>query len=189
MTDHDEYFAYLQRRSAIGALYRRHWLYPRLTRRLRGRCLDVGCGIGDMLTFRVGDTVGVDVNPRTVAYCRSRGAAAFTMEPDRLPFAAGVFDSALLDNVLEHIAQPMPLLAEVRRVIKPGGQVLIGVPGRCGWASDPDHKVFYGEGELKACVEPLGFHLREVFHTPLWRSAWLDRNIRQYCVYGLFDRA
>ena len=189
MTDHDEYFAYLQRRSGIGALYRRHWLYPRLTRRLPGRCLDVGCGIGDMLTFRIGDTVGVDVNPRTVAYCRSRGAVAFTMEPDRLPFEAGEFDSALLDNVLEHIEQPVPLLAEVHRVIKPGGQVLIGVPGQRGWDSDADHKVFYDEAGLQRCLGEAGFATLEVFHAPLWRSAWLDRRMRQYCIYGLFARA
>ena len=188
MIDHDEYFNYLSRRSRLGAVYRARWLYPRLARRLRGRTLDIGCGIGDMLVYRA-DTVGVDINPRTVAYCHSRGAAAHVMQPDQLPFGEGEFDSALLDNVLEHLSLPGPLLSEVRRVLRASGQLLIGVPGRCGWASDPDHKVFYGEGELKACVEPLGFHLREVFHTPLWRSPWLDRNIRQYCVYGLFDRA
>ena len=65
MTDHQQYLAYLQGRSALGAFYRRCWLYPRLASRLRGNCLDISCGIGDMLLFR-SRTVGVDVNPGAV---------------------------------------------------------------------------------------------------------------------------
>ena len=187
MTDHDEYFEYLSRRSRLGALYRAHWLYPRLARRLVGRSLDIGCGIGDMLIHR-GNMVGVDINPRTVAFCQSRGATALLMQPDALPFAQGEFDSALMDNVLEHIFQPQRLLSEVRRVLKPGGRLLVGVPGARGWASDADHKVFYDEGALRTCMSAAGFKPVECFYTPLWRSARLDEHLRQYCLYGLFAR-
>ena len=110
MADQDQYFDYLMQRSRLGSLYRRHVLYPRLVRRLRGRMLDVGCGIGDMLAFRP-DSVGVDINQRTVEYCRQRGLTAHRMDVDRLPFDDGTFDSVLLDNVLEHIAEPAALLA------------------------------------------------------------------------------
>ena len=59
MTDsNDQYFNYLKGRTRLGAWYRAHVLYPKLTRRLFGRTLDVGCGIGDMLSYRT-DTVGV----------------------------------------------------------------------------------------------------------------------------------
>jgi hypothetical protein len=67
--------------------------------------------------------------------------------------------------------------------------LLVGVPGRRGWASDPDHKVFYDENSLRECVSDAGFKLTECFHTPLWRSSILDRYLRQYCVYGLFVKA
>jgi SAM-dependent methyltransferase len=187
MADHDAYFDYLKRRSRVGGLYRHYWLYPRLARRLRGRALDVGCGIGDMLLHRP-ETIGVDVNPRTVEFCRLRGAQANLMQPDDLPFEAGSFDSVLMDNVLEHIALPEPLLREVHRVLRPGGDLLIGVPGHRGWDSDADHKVFYDEASLLACVQPMGFRHAETFHAPLWRSAWFDHHLRQYCVYGLFIR-
>jgi len=187
MTDHDEYFEYLKRRSRLGAAYRKHWLYPRLARRLQGRALDIGCGIGDMLVYRV-NTMGVDINPHTVAFCKARGATAVVMQPDRLPFAAAAFDSVLMDNVLEHIPQPEPLLSEVHRVLRPEGRLLVGVPGTRGWASDPDHKVFYDQERLRACMAAAGFENVECFYTPLWRSAWLDRSLRQYCLYGLFRR-
>jgi SAM-dependent methyltransferase len=181
---YDAYFTHLMRRSRAGDLYRRRWLYPRLARRLAGSTLDVGCGIGDFLQFRRG-TIGVDVNPRAVAYCRDHGLDARLMQPDRLPAADASLDSVLLDNVLEHIAQPGPLLGEIRRALKPGGRLLVGVPGRRGWDADADHKVYYDEALLAAVLAGAGFEPRETFHAPLWRSDWLARRLRQYCVFML----
>jgi SAM-dependent methyltransferase len=185
MTDNDDYFEYLSRRSRLGALYRRYWLYPRLARRLAGRTLDLGCGIGDMLAFRP-NTVGVDINPRTVELCRLRGVEAHLMTSDQLPFAAGAFESVLMDNVLEHLADPGPLLGEVHRVLTPSGRLLIGVPGRKGWDSDTDHKVRYDANSLVGTSTRRGFNHLESFYTPLWCSAWLDVNVRQYCIYACF---
>jgi len=188
MTESDSsYFEYLKTRSRLAAGYRRCMLYPRLARRLRGRTLDIGCGIGDMLAHRA-QTVGVDINPQTVAYCRSIGLDAHIMRIDQLPFDSMTFESALMDNVIEHIAEPRPLLAETRRVLVSGGRLLIGVPGRRGWDSDPDHKVFYDEPSLRAAVEPNGFEHMETFAAPLVRSQWLAERLRQYCVYALFAR-
>lgn len=185
MTNHDEYYAYLSSRSRLGHLYRRHWLYPRLTKRLHGRSLDVGCGIGDMLSFRPG-TVGTDINPRTIQYCISRGYEARLMTVDVLPFSDQQFDSVLLDNVLEHIVEPAALLREIRRVLKTDGSLVVGVPGIKGWSTDPDHKVAYDEAQLIACLRHARFLHVESFFTPLWRSEWLSRHVRQYCVYGRF---
>ena len=187
MTEHDEYFEYLIHRSRLGAAYRTYWLYPKLTQRLQGRALDIGCGIGDMLMHRA-NTVGVDINPHTVAFCNARGASAVVMQPDELPFSSGEFDSVLMDNVLEHIPQPERLLSEVHRVLRPDGRLLVGVPGARGWASDPDHKVFYDQDKLSACMAAAAFKTVENFYTPLWRSVWMDRHLRQYCLYGVFSR-
>jgi SAM-dependent methyltransferase len=182
---HDDYFFYLTKRSLSGNLYRRFFLYPRLARRLPGLTLDLGCGIGDFLSFRP-STIGVDVNPRAVAFCRDRGLDARTMQPDRLPLADASLDSILLDNVLEHIADPLPILAEIRRTLKPGGRLLVGVPGLRGWDFDVDHKVFYDEARLVQTLRAHGFLSIETFYSPLWRSAWLSKMLRQYCLFMLF---
>lgn len=141
-----------------------------------------------MLAYR-GNTVGVDINPRTVAFCNSRGLEAHWMSPNELPFPPSQFDSVLMDNVLEHLPDPDALLREVHRVLAAKGRLLIGVPGRKGWDSDPDHKVRYDEASLVAAAQRLGFRHVETFHTPLWRSAWLDRKVRQYCIYATFERS
>lgn len=182
-----EYFKYLKRRSRLGNIYRQNWLYPRLTRRLKGRTLDLGCGIGDMLIYR-SNTVGVDINPNTVAFCKTRGVEAHLMTPDTLPFSEMEFDSVLMDNVLEHLKEPAPLLTEVRRVLSTKGRLLIGVPGLKGFNSNPDHKIQYDERNLIQLIESSGFRHLETFHTPLFKSDWLSSNIRQYCIYACFER-
>lgn len=186
MSDYD-YFDSLIRRKRVGLWYRNIWLYPRMCRHLSGRVLDVGCGIGDMVSYRPHQTIGVDVNPKAVEYCRGRGLTVQQMEPDRLPFPYAVFDGVVLDNVLEHLEKPEPLLAEIHRVLRPGGTFLVGVPGEQGFASDSDHKHHYPEPELIRCVQSAGFELANVFHQP-FRSRLLDRRFRYYAIYGVFRR-
>lgn len=182
----EHYFEYLQRRSWLGWWYRKYWLYPRLCRQLAGHTLDVGCGIGDFLRHRPG-TVGVDINPLTVDWCQRQGLDARLMVPDRLPFEAASFDSAILDNVLEHLAQPESLLGEIHRVLRPQGILVVGVPGKRGYASDPDHKTYHDEGSLIATLSRAGYGVRCLFHMPLC-SQWLNARMRQYCLYGVFHR-
>jgi SAM-dependent methyltransferase len=186
MTDYEEYFVRLRSRKRVGLWYRDLWLYPRICRYLNGKALDIGCGIGDMVRYRP-HTIGVDVNPKAVAFCQSQGLQVHQMQADRLPFPDAGFDGAILDNVLEHLASPDVLLAEIHRVVRSEGSLIVGVPGECGFASDPDHKRHYSEAELIRCVRGSGFEPLHVFHQP-FRSRLLDRHFRYYAIYGVFRR-
>lgn len=186
MTAYDDYFQYLGRRKRAALWYRELWLYPRICRHLSGTVLDIGCGIGDMVGHRP-RTIGVDVNPKAVAFCQSRGLRVQLMHADRLPFMDCEFDGAILDNVLEHLERPEPLLAEVRRVLKVRGRFVVGVPGARGFESDPDHKRHYPETALVHAIGNAGFQLSRIFHQP-FRSRLLDRHFRYYAIYGVFER-
>lgn len=179
------YFSHLQRRSRVGWIYRRYWLYPALRSHLKGRILDVGCGLGDMLAY-LNDAVGVDINAQAVKWCADRGLNARLMEQDILPFATSTFSSVILDNVLEHIADPSSLLAEIRRVLRPHGVALVGVPGIRGFVYDPDHKVYYDERRLVDRLNVAGFTHSATFFMP-FKCEWLNNKIRQYCLYGVFN--
>jgi len=183
MVNNQAYFEYLKKRSLVGRFYRHFFLYPRISSLLKGRVLDVGCGIGDMLEYRPG-SVGVDVNEFNIEFCRRRGLAAQLMPFDQLPFDTASFDSLLLDNVLEHILDPAPLLNEIKRVMHPDGFLVIGVPGLYGQLCDSDHKVYYNEDSLAELADRLGFTIEEFLYAPFIRSTFLSQTISQYCIYS-----
>jgi len=183
MVNNQEYFEYLKKRSLTGRIYRDFFLYPRVSRLLKGRVLDVGCGIGDMVKYRPG-CVGVDVNELNVDFCRRRGLEAYLMPFDQLPFDTASFDSLLLDNVLEHLSDPVPLLNEIKRVMRPDGFLVIAVPGLYGQICDSDHKVYYNEASLTELAGKQGFTIEKFLYTPLFRSTLLSQTLKQYCIYS-----
>lgn len=180
-----DYFEYLQNKSRLGNLYRSRFLYPRLNQFLQGKVLDLGCGVGAFLDHRA-NTVGADVNPLLVEQCLLKGLDARLIEGSVLPFENGSFDSVVMDNVLEHIQDPESILIEVRRVLRPKGIFLVGVPGRRGFYFDPDHKIFYDEQLLNSTLQHFGFSRRQNFFTP-FKSNFLDNKMRQYCLFGVYE--
>lgn len=187
MSDKYEYSNYLKRRSKLAVLYRVKWLYPRIVSLVGDSFLDVGCGIGDMLAFHRG-ALGVDVNPYNVSFCKSRGLQAALMPFDQIPFESNSFDAVLLDNVLEHITDPKNLIEEIKRVLRPDGTLVIGVPGLKGQSSDLDHKIFYNEASLETLAERSGFRVNKYMYAPLFRSDFLSRVLTQYCIYTQWQK-
>jgi len=184
----EDYSAYLQGRSRIGAVYRHYLLYPRLVRHLTGSVLDFGCGIGDFLRFYP-LAKGVDINEYNIRYCRDMGLDAHLIRDGSIPFPDATFDSVMMDNVLEHVpaVDVDAVLAEISRVLRPSGILLIGVPGVKGYAADADHKVFYDDQALCRLMQLQGYDCRALFHMPL-PFTFLGRVLRQYCVYGVFEK-
>lgn len=184
--DMQSYCQYLSRRSLLGLFYRKYFLYPKLCGKLTGKVLDVGCGIGDFVRFRA-NTIGADINGHNVDYCVQQGLDAKLIEDNHLSFADDSFDGVMLDNVLEHIPSDMAdsVIEEIRRVLKPGGNIVVGVPGRKGYDSDPDHKVYYTEDNLTSLLVHHGFEAREVFLMP-FASKKLGHILRQFCIYAVF---
>jgi len=97
---------------------------------LPGRVLDYGCGYGD-LTFAMSrthpDIVGVDVAADRIAFARSEYAPLrFEVCPEQgLPFPDASFDIVASIVVLPFVPDPDAYLAEVRRVLRPGGHLVI----------------------------------------------------------------
>ena len=98
--------------------------------RLRARrVMDLGCGAGDSIDlFRSVDPevswVGVDIERSPEVAARTRGDAEFvTFDGRRLPFDDGSFDFVYCKQVLEHVEHPRDVLAEVARVLRPGGHL------------------------------------------------------------------
>ena len=94
--------------------------------------LDFGCGTGAFLEHleRFGNVSAVDSDPSAVAFCHTRGRAEVKLVPPGapLPFADGTFDLVTSLDVIEHIDDDVGALRELRRVLRPGGRLLVAVP-------------------------------------------------------------
>jgi len=100
------------------------------------RLLDVGCG-GAWLAEHFDDYAGVDVSADAVAGARERGLDVREIGPaDPLPFGDAEFDAVVLKDVLEHVPDPVALVLEVRRVLRPGGRVFASSPDAQRWVWD-----------------------------------------------------
>jgi SAM-dependent methyltransferase len=181
------YLEYLKKRKSLGKIYRDYYLYPKIQKFTNGLTLDFGCGIGDFLKFYK-NSVGVDINPEIIGYCRAQGLNAEVFQGDKLPYANQFFQTVVMDNVLEHITDPQLVISEISRVLTDNGNLIIGIPGDSGYQSDPDHKINYSESGILGLLNAFNFRLVDKFYTPFGYSKWLDKNMKLYCRYYLFQK-
>lgn len=96
-----------------------------------GKALDVGCGVGQVVhqLDQAGvEAHGVDVSAPNIEKAKQVSERVQLYDGRRLPFADGDFDSVGALNVLEHVDEPEAFIADLVRVTRPGGKVIISSP-------------------------------------------------------------
>jgi SAM-dependent methyltransferase len=162
------------------------------------RALDLGSGAGEftaVLADAGAAVVGVEVAEAALARARSvHPQLDFRLAPidGPLPFPDGAFDLVWSSEVIEHVADTARWLSEVRRVLAPGGRLLLTTPshGRLRVAlggverfSEPlgDHLHLYTKGSLRTLLDEFGLHelsVRRAGGPPLLRRLLLARALR-----------
>ena len=100
-----------------------------------GRILDVGCGCGHFLNALGKQwTAKVGVEPSKVDYFWPF-ALLFKYELHHCELPGDFFDAVILYHVIEHVEDPVDLIKEVRRVLKPNGHLLLGTPNFGCWVA------------------------------------------------------
>ena len=94
-----------------------------------GRGIEIGVGSG-RFAAPLGVQVGVDPSPAMLVHAAARGIEVVEGVAEHLPFAGGSFDHALVVTTLCFVDSPTQMLAEARRVLKPGGRLVIGFVDR-----------------------------------------------------------
>ena len=132
----------------------------------RPKILDVGCGTGANLLMlsKYGDAEGVDISEDALAFCRERGLDKVKLGAgEELPYADGTFDLVTALDVVEHMDDDLAGLKEMRRVLRPGGRVLLFVPTFMFlWGLQDDvshHRRRYRLPELTRVLEQAGFEI------------------------------
>jgi SAM-dependent methyltransferase len=132
-----------------------------------GRLLEIGCGGGLLLRDALGTGVqcaGLDHSPdmAELAAERAPGAAVLLATAERLPFAADSFTAAAMSVVFFFFAEPLPVLHECRRVLRPGGRLAVFTTGPelRGTPAAPEPLAtrghFHSDAELAALARQAG---------------------------------
>jgi 2-polyprenyl-3-methyl-5-hydroxy-6-metoxy-1,4-benzoquinol methylase len=131
--------------------------------------IDFGCGIGNFLevarNFGVNSTMGVELNDRARELAIGRG---FRVENDIDKFEYSSVDLIYMNDVIEHLRDPVATLTEIRRVLRPDGALFVvtmnvnGAKARLlgnKWEliTDPTHFYFYQTKSLSRTLEQAGF--------------------------------
>jgi SAM-dependent methyltransferase len=130
------------------------------------RILDVGCGTGANLLMlsKFGETEGVDVSPDAITFCQARGLVNVRIgAAESLPYEDNQFDLVTALDVLEHVDDDIGALREMRRVIRPGGRLLLFVPTFMFlWGLQDEvsnHRRRYRLPDLRRAVTAAGFEI------------------------------
>jgi SAM-dependent methyltransferase len=121
--------------------------------------VDVGSGAGALLW---GDSVGIDLDTGFVTASGKRfvqGDVGGT-----LPFRDGVFDGAIAKDIIEHLAKPLLLMQELRRVTKPGSRLVVTTPRAVPRAiyADYTHARGFTRGAIEMLMEDAGWQAETV---------------------------
>jgi ubiquinone/menaquinone biosynthesis C-methylase UbiE len=150
------------------------------------RVLDAGCGCGRHLceAFRIPGVAVAGVDLKWKDLCKARAYLSLMAHKQdgrwiiaradviKLPFADGFFDVVVCSEVLEHVTDNRTAVAELVRVLKPGGDLVITVPRflpeRICWAISADYHQEPG-GHIRIFRKEVLLNLVEAMGTRCWR--------------------
>lgn len=178
-------------RRMVRSVYLRHTL-----KRVQGRTIDFGCGIGELLALLPSGSAGYEVNEASVQYCRRSGLDVRLYRPDvdgyRLnDCQAGQFETFVMMHVLEHLQDAPAVLRTLARSCSRLGisRMILVVPGRKGFLHDPTHATFINRAFLAehGLANLEGYRIVETTYFPIPRE-WGGEGFTHNEMMVVYDR-
>jgi len=154
------------------------------------KVLDVGCGSGERLEKMrgLGWTVsGIDFDEKAVGMAKERGLDVSCGTIPGIWFPPETFDAITMSHLIEHVPDPIELLKECRRILKPGGRVVVTTPNSSSWAhrlmkehwrglEPPRHLHVFGPSSIEQTLRKAGFDVvfvRTLASTYIWQLSFM----------------
>jgi 2-polyprenyl-3-methyl-5-hydroxy-6-metoxy-1,4-benzoquinol methylase len=146
-----------------------------------GRLLEVGCGNGAFLArmrSRGWQVQGVEVDPTAANIAEETlGLRVYVGTLEAANYASASFDALTMKHVIEHASDPVGLLKECHRIVKPGGELILATPNIDGighrrfqqnWRDldPPRHLHLFSRLSLENVARKAGFYMVETWTTP-----------------------
>jgi SAM-dependent methyltransferase len=155
--------------------------------------LDVGCGNGQnslLAAAKVKQVIGFDIDKTQLKIAETEAVKRglvnvrfdYVSAEIKLPYKSNLFDKVIFLGVLEHLSNRESILKEIKRVMKPGGKLLLGIPNEMtGWKklqmsvgiqhfTDPDHELEFTRQTISDLLAKMGFKIISIeptaFDTP-----------------------
>ncbi len=136
-----------------------------------GKLLDVGCGDGRFLNEmrpRGWQVEGVEIDPQAVQVAREKYKLNVQMgDLEKVRYPDDSFDAITLRHVIEHLPNPVATLKECRRILKPGGRLVVVTPNTKSWGhtlfgrhwlglDQPRHLMIFSPASMSLCANTAG---------------------------------
>jgi len=127
------------------------------------KVLDVGANDGEFMKLlkekRDCEVYGIDPSEVAIAKAKEKGIEVILGDAEHLPFEDNTFDYVTLNEVLIHLVDPVAVLKEIRRVLKPEGSLLGSAPHsnleKFIWDDNRKHHRYLDEPGLRDLLEPI----------------------------------
>jgi len=162
----------------------------------KGKLLDIGCGNGKFLSMMwdLGwEVQGIEPDTQAARIAKEHfGVKVVATTLEEAKISDNSFDAITMSHVLEHVADPIALLKECYRVLKPAGRLVIIVPNiesfghkifKKSWLGldPPRHLYIFSLRTLECCAEQAGFQVEKLYTMPQMASwMWITSKLIQH---------
>lgn len=146
--------------------------YMFLDNKTPGKLLEVGCGNGRFLSRmqKLGwDVLGIDFDPNAVKTAQNKYKVPVRLgKLEDIGFSDSSFDAVTMNQVIEHVHDPISLMRECFRILKPNGNLVLITPNSESWGlmkfqnkwrglEPPRHLFLFSQKTLWTCAMKAGF--------------------------------
>lgn len=151
-----------------------------------GPQLDIGCSIGNFVNLDPARIQGIDIDDDALKVCAERGlpCSRFDLVANEFPWKDH-FEVVYFRHVIEHMADPLPVMGKIRGIVKPGGLLVVETPDyvtahhrkKSNFWDDYTHKTPFTFRSLERIAYDAGFEVHRAIRKPDY-GYWIKKLLK-----------